>query len=663
LNNCYNQNYEWELIPKEIASNQLKQKVGNCYMVSALESISHIPYLLTYIFGNEFSAKQQKFKVNFKQSNGKSEIYLVLNNFPVDEKKKLKYMEPLEKEAYAIIFEKVWAVIRKGGYENIREGKTYEVLNRVLGTDATYLYNDNMKVFDLDPNDYIKSMEKVGKKNYKSYDKIVKEKEEVKQSDKNNIKKDRANKIKSKESFKLIREAEKNNGAIITASINMKNGGHAYSVLGTYTTKNPLNGKIQDFVILKNPWRSGKDIKEKINLAAIENQIYGLNEIISINREHYKTGVFYMPREYFEGWFRNICICKPNYKEFFPKVYDALTLYKYISEYYNVDSGKLLFDSTQGNELIKTDIISKKNFKTLQKVIQQINSGNAYVYDKQTLSTIWSDGKNNIESSCHYYFVKEKNSFNVKMKKENEIYENDFKYGEVFSPSISYHNREDHCYRVIRLAKINTFSQIKPQALKKRDFVPLNISTYSEPKFEFFTFEINTNKNEHAFNINEQNNDDENKNNYFKNKLNLNYMEKYDYQIKEQEENKFVYIRSDKTINVKDGWSDISKGVNLVSEIYKNGHYHTHFYGNNYSNLFSLKGKRFKCSCYFLKNGKRIKDCGEYFTFNKTVRFYDCVYSIEEKIKFCIGSNYDEYSLVKGKFYTKIKKSKRFHII
>ena len=586
-------------------------------------------------------------------------------------------MEPLEKEAYAIIFEKVWAVIRKGGYENINGGYTYEVLNRVLGTDAKYLYNDNMKVFDLDPKDYIKSMEKIGKKNNESYDenKIAQEIEKVKQSDKNNIKKfikkDPARKIKSKESFKKIREAEKNKGAIITASINVENGGHAYSVLGTYSTKNPLNGKTQDFVILKNPWRSGNEIKEKINLAAIENKIYGLNEIISINREHYKTGVFYMPREYFEGWFRNICICEPNYKEFFPKVYEALTLYKCISEYYNVDSGKLFFDSTQGNELIKTDIISKKNFKTLQKVIQQINSDNAYVYDKQTLSTIWSDGKNNIESSCHYYFVKEKNSFNVKMKKENEISENVFNYGEVFSPSISYHNREDHCYRVIRLTKINSFSQIKPQALKKIDFVPINKRSISEPKFDLnlFKFEINTIEIEHEINeryyVNEQNNDDENNKNYFKNKLNLNlnYMEKYNYQIKEKEENKFVYIGSDKTTNIKDGWVDISKGLNLVSKIYNNGHYHTHFYGDNYSDLFSLIGKSFKCSCYLLKNGKIVKYCGKYFTFNKTVRFYDCVYSIEGKIKFCKGSNYDEYSLVKEKIYTKIGKSKRFHII
>jgi len=140
-------------------------------------------------------------------------------------------------------------------------------------------------------------------------------------------------------------------------------------------------------------------------------------------------------------------------------------------------------------------------------------------------------------------------------------------------------------------------------------------------------------------------------------------MEKYNYQIKEKEENKFVYIGSDKTTNIKDGWVDISKGVNLVSKIYKNGHYHTHFYGNNYSNLFSLIGKSFKCSCYLLKNGKIVKYCGEYFTFNKTVRFYDCVYSIEGKIKFCKGSNYHEYSLVKEKIYTKIRKNKRFHII
>ena len=63
LNNCSPNKNEWELIPKEIALNQLKQEVGNCYMVSALEAISHIPYLLTYIFGitekNTFTSYQK----------------------------------------------------------------------------------------------------------------------------------------------------------------------------------------------------------------------------------------------------------------------------------------------------------------------------------------------------------------------------------------------------------------------------------------------------------------------------------------------------------------------------------------------------------------------------------------------------------------------------
>ena len=181
-----------------------------------------------------------------------------------------------------------------------------------------------------------------------------------------------------------------------------------------------------------------------------------------------------MPREYFEGWFRNICICKPNYKEYFPKVYDALTLYKVISDYYKIDSGKSFFDSTQSNELIKTDIISKENLESLKKVIQKINSNYSYVYDKESLSTIWYDGTNNIESSCDYFFVKENNSFNVKMKKKKEITEKDFNAGQVFSPSISYHNRKDHCYRIIRLKQINSFKKIKPKNLTKN---------YTNPNF------------------------------------------------------------------------------------------------------------------------------------------------------------------------------------
>ena len=60
-NECNPRSYEWELFPKEMAANQLKQEGGTCYLVSAIESLSHIPNLLEYIFpygenGERFSS-------------------------------------------------------------------------------------------------------------------------------------------------------------------------------------------------------------------------------------------------------------------------------------------------------------------------------------------------------------------------------------------------------------------------------------------------------------------------------------------------------------------------------------------------------------------------------------------------------------------------------
>ena len=221
---------------KEIASNQLKQEVGNCYMVSALESISHIPMLLSYIFEQKFSSNQGNFKVTFKQEDGKSKFYYILNSFPVEDRI-LKFMKPLEKEAYAIIFEKVWAVIR-GGYKNLESGRGYDVLNEVLGTKSICLFNDNMDEFDLQPQKYIEDK----KLSYNSYDIINSKIQKVKESDnywKKEILNFNDNKINSNKVFKLIKYSEKNDGAIITTSINMGDGGHEYSILGTYTKKNP----------------------------------------------------------------------------------------------------------------------------------------------------------------------------------------------------------------------------------------------------------------------------------------------------------------------------------------------------------------------------------------------------------------------------------------
>ena len=109
-NKCNPRGNEWALIPEKVAPNQLKQETRNCYMVSALESMSQVPFLFTYIFEDNFSSYQYKFKLTFKRK----EIYIVLNNFPVEEGE-LKFMKPLDNEAYAIIFEKGWDS-KRGGY-------------------------------------------------------------------------------------------------------------------------------------------------------------------------------------------------------------------------------------------------------------------------------------------------------------------------------------------------------------------------------------------------------------------------------------------------------------------------------------------------------------------------------------------------------------------
>ena len=444
-NNCNPREYKWILMPEKIAPNQLKQAKRTCYMVSALEEMSHIPFLFKYIFEDNFYFLQYKFKLTFKKENGNTEYYTVLNNFPVKEKE-LIYMKPLENEAYAIIFEKIWAVV-KGGYKKINGGQSYEVFNKVLGTNSKYLHNDKMKVCDLDPENYIqyKNQSNVSDKDIKDITDINKEIQKIKDSDIETIKtiNDKDKKIESNKAFDEIREAEKE-GGLITISLNMKDGGHSYSVLGTYSEKNMKTGKIQDFIILKNPWRSGDDLKEKINMPKIEEQIDGFDKIKEINRNHYETGIFYMPKEYFEGWFRSICICKPNYKENFPKVYDALNLYKDIYIFYNIDADKTFYESFNGNEFIKTNIISKENLDVLLKIVHHIKFDFSFVSKNKKLSTIWLDknkdlGNSNNDKKNDYYLIVKNNTFIanfVEIKEKKDIKETDFNDAEVYSIGI-----------------------------------------------------------------------------------------------------------------------------------------------------------------------------------------------------------------------------------
>ena len=273
-NECNPRSYEWVLFPKEVADNQLKQAGGTCYLVSSIEALSHVPNIIEYIFPDWlfFSSDNSSFKVTFYGMNekGKSSTYIIYNKFPIDNKYDLKFMKPLENESFAIILEKAWAAI-VGGYKKINGGRSYEVLNKLFGTSCGRMYNSKMEILTIKyRNQEKKEIEFISKLSPKDkYDPVI--------------------------IIDKIKNAFKKTCPIITAAINIGDGGHAYSILGTYSVKNPNNSdELQEFIILKNPWRSGSNDKEeeKMNEKEINETVNNFKDIKEINDKYNTTGVF-----------------------------------------------------------------------------------------------------------------------------------------------------------------------------------------------------------------------------------------------------------------------------------------------------------------------------------------------------------------------------------
>ena len=589
-NNCKVRNYEWVLFPPVIAPNQLKQEVANCSMVAALEAISHVPRLPNSIFDSDFDSKQKTFKVNFRQSDGTIEHYIIENDFPqINET--LKFMKPLENEAYAIIFEKAWAVYR-GGYKELKRGHTNDVLNKVLGTTSKDKFNKRMGVFEIDVEKYLKHINKYNEESRKD---TLKKVQEIKEGDEQCIKilekKDDKDKIDPKEAFELIRKAQQNDGGIITVSYSTgKYSGHTVSVLGTLSLLNPLTNKMQDFVILKNPWRAGDDILEKLNIIEIENMIEPFKGIIEINSKHYVTGVFYMPREYFEKWFRNILICMPNYQKYYPEVYDCINLYKEVANYYQIKPDQYYFDVNQGKNLLKTDIMSKEKFEALKKCIQYSGSLFTYVYEKQAPLSIWYEGEYT-ENISDCVFVKDKNSGKFNIKKKNEIRHDDFDKNDVYLGTMNF-IKKDKIYSIINLNKINSYNELNQN-----------------------------NDNCGGFDVNKIMKD-------------INIMNQFSEEIREFLRDKYIFFKEEGVRHLGNGWINTFTGINLVSEEREDNHYHVYDYGPvQNTNLSDLIGSQFDCRCYYLENGKKTRECRKKFTFKRTLFFYNCTYYINGAIK------------------------------
>ena len=619
-NNCNPRNYKWVLFPKEIAANQLKQAGGTCYLVSAIESLSHIPNLLDYIFPNakNFSPFNDSFKVQFYGINikGKPTTFYINNEFPIESNFNLKFMKPLENEAYGIILEKAWASL-VGGYKNIDGGRAYKVLNKLLGTSCKCVYNEKMEILT---------------NNFK--DKEIKEIEFIKKKNSNN-KKD------PEIIFNEIKNTYKDTCPIITTSINMKDSGHSYSVLGTYSETDPYDqNNTQEFIILKNPWRSGSLNleEEKINEKEINKIVDKFEDIKVINEVYKDTGIFYMPKEYFMKWFRDITICIPNYKKYFPKVYNSKILYEAINNFYGYNSNQNFFDISQGNRLIKINIISKKKFEdTGKKIIQNNDSEFAYVYDNSLLSSIWRC-KNKVGITPDYCFTRKKNNEKYELNKNPESLNfNDY---DIYVPNITMINKGNKYFCVTELKQIYNFEEFTKNKLLNKKY----LENKDDKELDLFKSDFEQ--------IKEL--DDEIQN-YIKN---IKYTKKHIIQKKGT------------------GWVNTFEGINLCSnENYKlkdtkspEIHYHIHnlsnFYPHNEAdllNLFDCIGKQYKCSCYYIKNGKTMKYCNEYFKFEKLIYIFGYKINIAQ-ISIKKSDNFAYFFTLDEKVEAKGKKSKKFFI-
>jgi hypothetical protein len=157
-------------------------------------------------------------------TKGEPKTFSINNQFPVDYKSDLVFMKPLENEAYAIILEKAWAAIT-GGYKKIDGGRAFKVLNKILGTTCNCIYNEKMEILT---------------KKYRAKER--KEIEYIRDFISEN-KKD------PEIIFNEIKNAFRQNCPIITTSINMRDGGHEYSILGIYSEINTNNLLIEKLLL------------------------------------------------------------------------------------------------------------------------------------------------------------------------------------------------------------------------------------------------------------------------------------------------------------------------------------------------------------------------------------------------------------------------------
>ena len=140
LSDIYPENYLFE---DNIDFEDIRQgKIGNCYFLSALASMTEYPNLLSQLFKTKSQNSQCYWEI-ILFIDGEFQIVVIDDYVPIIKNTNdLYFCKPNNKELWVVLLEKAWAKVN-GGYTNIISGWPSDVMGFFTGYSTSYLIHDN----------------------------------------------------------------------------------------------------------------------------------------------------------------------------------------------------------------------------------------------------------------------------------------------------------------------------------------------------------------------------------------------------------------------------------------------------------------------------------------------------------------------------------------
>ena len=313
------------ILPEKINFKNFTQGyIGDCYFISCVNALAHIPQLLYFIMGltdkNVQNENPQNLYVNFFIDGNWKKIK-VEDSFPCFmENNELVGAQPDENELFMMILEKAWAKIN-GGYDQIEGGYPENIFELFLGSKC---YS-----FPFNGINDINVLYKKVKENEKKFGtlSLVSSKYYVYNKENHDNLNDNFNK-----------EYCLNKGEIWEEG---NNSYHAYNILKTLEIRPKSNNLdiwkkgICRFFIIENPHGKmsnlvgsgielkkiehileqnfGSENKSQYEFILKKNEKYGYQPDKNKGISKVGTGIIYMPLEYFKDWQDTTSVCIPHY--------------------------------------------------------------------------------------------------------------------------------------------------------------------------------------------------------------------------------------------------------------------------------------------------------------------------------------------------------------